>query len=98
MKAIALIRHRLVMAEDAFADISVWRVPRPVEPARHGFKYRLAYVVDGQCVVLYDNERGKGDHRHFGAAEKSYAFSSPEKLLADFEADIRRWNRENRRA
>lgn len=98
MKAIALIRHRIVMAEDAFADISVWRVPRPVEPARHGFKYRLAYVVDGQCVVLYDNERGKGDHRHVGAREEAYVFSTPERLMADFNADIARWNDEHGRA
>lgn len=98
MKAVALIRHRVVMAEDAFVDISVWRVPRPVAPSRHEFKYRLAYVVAGRCVVLYDNERGKGDHRHFGAAQRAYAFSSPEKLMADFQADIKRWNRENRRA
>jgi hypothetical protein len=98
MKAVALIRHRIVLAEDAFVDISVWRVPRPVEPSRHGFKYRLAYVVSGHCVVLYDNERGKGDHRHFGAGERAYAFSSPEKLMSDFRADIERWNHENRRA
>jgi hypothetical protein len=52
--------------------------------------------VDGDCVVRYDNESGKGDHRHFGARERAYAFETPEKLLADFQADIARWNRENR--
>ena len=53
----------------------------------HEFKYRLAYVVDGVCVVRYDNEVGK-----------AYAFKTPEKLIADFQRDIARWNRENRNA
>ncbi|MBL0142423.1 MAG: hypothetical protein IPP91_10100 [Betaproteobacteria bacterium] len=98
MKAVALVLHRVVLEEDAFAEIALWRVPRPVEPSTRGYKCRLAYVVAGKCVVLYDNERGKGDHRHFGRAERSYAFSSPGKLMADFRADIERWNRENRRS
>ena len=62
----------------------------------HEFKYRLAYVVGGVCVVRYDNEVGKGDHRHFGGKERAYAFKTPDKLIADFQRDIARWNRENR--
>lgn len=62
----------------------------------HEFKYRLAYVVDGLCVVRYDNEAGKGDHRHFGEKESAYTSRTPEKLITDFERDIARWNRENR--
>jgi hypothetical protein len=53
-------------------------------------------VVNGVCVVRYDNEVGKGDHRHFGQKESTYAFQTPEKLIADFQRDIVRWNRENR--
>lgn len=30
----------------------------------HTFRYRLADVVGGQCVLRYDNEPGKGGHRH----------------------------------
>jgi hypothetical protein len=62
----------------------------------HQFKYRLAYVVDGMCVLRYDNETGKGDHRHCNGEESVYAFTTPEKLIADFQADIARWNDENR--
>ena len=57
-------------------------------PSVHLFKYSLAYVVDETCVLRYDNEAGKGDHRHYGAKEESYAFLSPEKLIADFLADV----------
>ncbi|MSP77015.1 MAG: hypothetical protein EXR12_12850 [Rhodospirillaceae bacterium] len=98
MVATLLTHRRIVLAEDAFAEIVVWRVPRPVQPSKHAYKYRLAYVVGGVCVLRYDNETGKGDHRHFGAVEKPYRFSTPERLMADFSADIERWNRENRRS
>ncbi|MBK5913645.1 toxin-antitoxin system TumE family protein [Rhodocyclus purpureus] len=95
MKATPLIRRRVVLSADAFAEIAVWRLPEPVPPSEHLFKYRLAYVVRGECVVRYDNERGKGDHRHFGALEVDYAFSNPDQLMLDFNADIARWNDEN---
>jgi hypothetical protein len=95
MKATELFRTRIVYSEHAFAELVLWRVPTPVKGSLHGYKYRLAYVVKGNCVVRYDNEIGKGDHRHLGAKESSYAFSTPEALLADFQRDISRWNHEN---
>jgi hypothetical protein len=98
MKATLLVRDRIVYTEKAFAELVLWRVPSPVEGSSHSFKYRLAYVVDGECVVRYDNEIRKGDHRHFGSTESAYAFVSVEKLVADFQADIARWDRENRRS
>ena len=70
------------------AEIVVWRVPKPVPPSEHGFKYRLVYVVDGKRLVGYDNERGKGDHHHLGAKEVPYRFVNIAKLLADFMADV----------
>ena len=84
MKAEALAQERHVIAEDAFVEIVVWRVPRPIRGSTHRFKYRLALVVAGECVLRYDNETGKGDHRHVGDVETAYSFSGYEKLLADF--------------
>jgi hypothetical protein len=98
MKAVVLVRRRIVVAEDAFVDVTIWPVPSPVPPSAHLFKYQLAYVVDGQCVLRYDNERGKGDHRHRGAFQAAYVFSTPDRLMADFMADIARWNHEHRRS
>ena len=74
----------------------MWQVPKPMAGSTHEFKYRLAYVVDGVCVVRYDNEVGKGDHRHFNGKESAYSFETPDKLIDDFKRDIARWNRENR--
>ena len=98
MKAVPLLRTRVAYSETAFAELSIWKVPKPVAGSTHSFKYRLAYVVNGVCVVRYDNEAGKGDHRHFGAEESPYAFQTPEKLVADFERDRMRWTHENRRS
>lgn len=96
MKAVELLRERVALSETSFAELVLWRVPRAVAGSSHFFKYRLAYVVDGECVLRYDNEPGKGDHRHRGDREFAYAFRSPETLVADFQRDIARWNRENR--
>jgi len=98
MRARLLLRRRVLTAVDAFVEVVIWWVPRPVVPSGHDFKYRLAYVVGGHCVLRYDNERGKGDHRHLGEREEPYIFSSPEQLMADFEADIERWNHEHGRS
>lgn len=38
-------------------------------------------------VVGYDNECGKGDHKHLREAEMDYTFSRVEALLADFWRD-----------
>ncbi len=98
MKAVALLRTRIAYSETAFAELAIWKVPKPVAGSLHSYKYRLAYVIEGVCVVRYDNEAGKGDHRHFDTKESSYIFQTPEKLLTDFERDMMRWNHENRGA
>jgi hypothetical protein len=96
MKAIELVQTRIVYSPKAFAELVLWQLPSPLAGSPHRFKYRLAYVVDSMCVLRYDNESGKGDHRHVGGREESYEFSTPEQLIADFEQDIARWNDENR--
>ena len=91
MKAEALAQERHILDEDAFVEVVVWRVSHPVKGSRHYLKYRLALVVAGDCVLRYDNETGKGDHRHVGDVETPYSFSSYERLLADFWADVELW-------
>lgn len=95
MKAIELVCRRIPYSALAFAEVVVWQLPKPLAGSKHAFKYRLAYVVDGNCVLRYDNETGKGDHRHYGGKESVYDFKTQEKLMADFQDDIARWTREN---
>ncbi len=98
MGATLLLRTRIIFSEDAFAEMVLWRVTQPMPGSKHSFKYRLAYVVNQQCVLRYDNEAGKGDHQHHGTTERPYRFTTPDKLIADFQLGIERWNVENRNA
>jgi hypothetical protein len=66
MKARLLLKERRDLDDNAFAELVVWEVPASVPGSAHGYKYRLALVVNGICVLRCDNEAGKGDHRHIG--------------------------------
>ncbi len=74
-------------------EMVVWRLPEPLPGSLHGLKYRLALVVNGACVLRYDNEAGKGDHRHHEDEEMPYHFVSPQALLNDFWNDVENWRR-----
>jgi hypothetical protein len=65
VKAEPLIDERVDYEDGAIMEITVWRVPQPVPPSTHGLKYSLFYGRSGEREVGYDDERGKGDHRHF---------------------------------
>jgi hypothetical protein len=93
MKAELMLKERLVLSSNSFAELALWRLSQPVQGSLHAFKYRLAFVVDGVCVLRYDNEVGKGDHKHIGGAEQAYAFTSPRRLLADFWNDVDAWRK-----
>lgn len=87
-KAEQIFRDKAVLADGGIVEMVIWRVPEPVPPTTHGLKYRLFYGKDGHRIVGYDNERGKGDHKHFDGQETAYRFESAEKLVADFLADV----------
>jgi hypothetical protein len=95
MAARELIRTRVVYSERSFAELVLWSIDKPVQGSHHNFKYRLAYIVDGTCVLRFDNEAGKGDHVHVGRNERTYRFTTPTQLVADFNNAIGRWNDEN---
>lgn len=86
-----MLNERHILSEDAFVEMVVWRVPSPVAGSAHRFKYRLALVVNGRCVFCYDNEQGKGDHRHTGEDEAPYVFTTPRALVEDFWNDVDNW-------
>jgi hypothetical protein len=88
MKAVLVARERIVYEDGAILEIKIWQVPEPVAPSHHALKYSLFYGRPGQRLVGYDNERGKGDHRHYGDREEPYVFKGIDQLLADFKADV----------
>ena len=75
--------HGIVVAK------CIYRLVKPNVDAPHGYSYRLhCGTLDGQTLVRFDNETGKGDHVHWGSVEEPYPFTTPEQLLADFNQAI----------
>lgn len=87
-KARLLYSDRQDFPDGGIVEMKIWRLPAADAERRHGLKYRLFYGRRGARLVGYDNERGKGDHRHIGEHEYPYCFESVEKLVADFLADV----------
>lgn len=89
MKAELLFHQRIDYDDGAIVEMMIWRVPSTVPPSTHDLKYSLFYGRSGVREVGYDNEQGKGDHRHLRGGEEAYAFSTVEKLMTDFWSDVR---------
>ena len=90
MPAKLVYRDKYVYSDGAIREMLIWRLPEQDTERPHGLKYRLFYGYPGQALVRYDNERGKGDYRHYADRQESYVFVSVEQLVADFRADIKR--------
>ena len=87
-------RSKLIYPGGAIREMVIWRLPRSTPERPHGLKYRLYYGDSkGKCLVRYDNETGKGDHKHIDGHEELYHFLSVEKLVEDFQKDIDRFRR-----
>ena len=84
MRAELLKRIRKEFDDGTVLEMVAWRVPEPVLGSRHPYKYRLFYGRAGKRIV----ERPKGDHRHIDGREMPYAFSTVERLVDDFLADV----------
>ena len=86
-----LLVHRKERNENGhITELKAWLVPK-TKHTPHGLKYSVVYIVNGVRVIGYDNERGKGDHRHFAGIETSYSFISMAQLVKDFNADVSRY-------
>ena len=88
MPAQLITRFKNVTTDGAVLELVIWKVPKPVPPTEHGYKYRAVYVVNSVRVVGFDNERGKGDHCHLDGVEQPYVFTSVEQLIEDFIAAV----------
>jgi hypothetical protein len=99
-KAKLVARDKFKFADEFLAEFVVWELPDKTTERPHGYKYRL-YIGDdkGNCLVRYDNEAGKGDHKHIGNNERFYQFIDIDTLFKDFELDcyqaLKKYRREN---
>lgn len=89
MTARLVFRSKYVYPDGAIREMVLWKLPRRIPKSSHSFKYRLYYgIADGTCLVRYDNETAKGDHRHIADDEKQYRFRDVETLVSDFLKDV----------
>lgn len=88
MRAQLLYRSKSLLSDGAILELVIWIVPEPLFGSRHNYKYSLFFGYPGQRIVGYDNEQGKGDHKHILDHEETYTFSTIEKLVDDFRRDV----------
>ncbi len=89
MQAELIYHEKFIYADGAIRETVIWKLPQKSAERPHGLKYRLYYgIADGTCKVRYDNEYGKGDHKHINGVEEAYQFTDVETLVMDFLADI----------
>ncbi len=87
-------RSKMIYPDGAIREMVIWQLPRKSAERPHALKYRLYYGDSkGNCLVRYDNETGKGDHRHIKGKEERYNFTSVEQLVKDFQNDIDRFRK-----
>ncbi len=90
-KATLIFRDKQVDPVDgSITEMVLWQLEEPVPGSKHRFKYRLFYGYPDRPLVRYDNERGKGDHRHVEGREEPYGFTDENRLVEDFLADRHR--------
>ena len=90
VSATLIYRDRTSWPDGYVIEMKIWRLPKANDERPHGLKYSLYFGKDGQRIVGYDNERGKGDHRHVRGLEEAYLFVGVDQLVADFLADVAR--------
>lgn len=89
-KAISILNEKRKQDDGSIIELVIWKLPEPVPGSGRDYKYRLYYGNNGERLVGYDNERGKGDHKHLLDMEYSYTFSNIDDLIRDFLNDIRK--------
>lgn len=89
-KALLVIDRKINLDDGSIVQVVVWKLPIPLKGSLHRYKYRLYSGRKGECLVRFDNERGKGDHRHIMGEEFTYAFRDIPTLLRDFRQALER--------
>lgn len=91
MKATLITRDKRTI-NGTITEVVAWKIEKPVPGCNHNFKYRFYFgMLDGTCIIRYDNERGKGDHKHVEGKEVAYIFRSLPQAFRDFNEDKERW-------
>jgi hypothetical protein len=95
MKGKLIYHEKYIYADGAIREMVLWQISKKTSDRPYGLKYRLYYgLADGTCLIRYDNESGKGDHRHIKGHEEPYQFKDVEISVADFLKKIEKVRKE----
>jgi hypothetical protein len=94
MQATKLFHDKATLPDGSIVEMTIWQLETANPERPHGLKYSLYYGRAGERLVGYDNERGKGDHKHIAGREQRYRFVTVEHLVADFLADVEKVRRD----
>ena len=95
MKAVKIFYDKAILPDGATVQMTIWQLPRSTQERPHGLKYSLFYGGQDDCIVGYDNESGKGDHKHIRDVQTRYKFVNVEAMVTDFLADVERIRNEH---
>ena len=88
MRARLIDEQKAKFSDGTIVEYVIWELPAPVLGSDHLYKYRFFFGMSGTRLIGYDNERGKGDHRHVGNKEEPYQFAGLGRLIEDFEREV----------
>jgi len=88
MKSHLAFHDKAVYPDGSIIEMTIWELSGAVAGSNHTLKYSLFYGSPSTRIVGYDNERGKGDHKHIGEVKEAYLFTTVEQLVADFLSDV----------
>lgn len=87
-KSLLAFHDKAVYPDGSIIEMTIWELSGTVSGSEHALKYSLYYGFPVKRIIGYDNERGKGDHKHIGEREEIYLFTTVEQLMADFLSDV----------
>lgn len=90
MKARLLQKSKEEFSGGVIVETVVWELTEATPDRPHSLKYRFYCGKNDECIVRYDNEAGKGDHRHYGTDEELYCYTTFTQLVEDFLTDVER--------
>ena len=70
-----------------------WDDPKTDEKCENCGRDRTFWTAVENEDLRYDNKLSKGDHKHIGNREELYEFESIEKLITDFKADVKAYEK-----
>ncbi len=79
--------ERTYFEKGEFVEIRVYEVERG-KFFPEGIKYSMNFIKNGLCILRYDNERGKGHHKHLKGKEVKLEFKDVNNLKRAFMEEV----------